>query len=674
MLEENSSKHVQTKSCQTESELNSIVEKRFPIFQLRLNEYSEQDWIRTPVLLPDVKIDLSPKQCEETFKLFLVSGERLSQMTKTYHDIDAVMHLLEEKEKDLELAARIGQTLLTRNQLISNQNELLEEKLATALEKTHQLQYEIAQKEQLLNIYTEADDSADDVDSINCLQSRVNALHNQIQKLKQEKKELLQEKSKIENKFFENNESENRLVSTTVKQLSILQKDLQTAYSQILAVIDELTKCNCDASKQQDEISVLLHQIKELQIKHAQLIDDHVELQQQLNFANLSQVELSQEVQSLEVKYQEVLNMLDDTRVEMRSFRDLSECDTEFANSKWYIPFDNSLAAELKAESISTDNSEVSDFNCEFTKSNLNDQTGSHILNKTFPVTIGRLSKVENNILRTAQYVKKPKSMFLPKLSLSSSLPSSLHELPVTSIPTFSLKNSTPILESPDFGQPGVPGTADLQRAIEKLTRVSKASLKLVQQTHHNLLQSKNISSTSKTMKKCMSAPKLQIVKPLEGSSTLHQWKNLAEESRSFSTSLKISTASGIITRGSFLNSKHQEKTKEPFKSRQNSSQSLFIPTGTSGVLASSFEAKQQLQSPIVNDNTSKIFHIKSKKIKNVHSSPYLPSLTASLNSSSNGSSIIHAVSCSTSLFKQSSDVDLAQLHGCDNHTNSKKT
>jgi hypothetical protein len=36
-------------------------------------------------------------------------------MTKTYHDVEAVTRLLEEKEKDLELAAKIGQELLERN-------------------------------------------------------------------------------------------------------------------------------------------------------------------------------------------------------------------------------------------------------------------------------------------------------------------------------------------------------------------------------------------------------------------------------------------------------------------------------------------------------------------------------------------------------------------------------
>jgi trafficking kinesin-binding protein 1 len=47
-----------------------------------------------------------------TLDYFVSCGDRLSQMTKTYHDIDAVTRLLQEKEKDLELAAKIGQVSL----------------------------------------------------------------------------------------------------------------------------------------------------------------------------------------------------------------------------------------------------------------------------------------------------------------------------------------------------------------------------------------------------------------------------------------------------------------------------------------------------------------------------------------------------------------------------------
>lgn len=82
-------------------------------------------------------------------------------MTKTYNDIDAVTRLLEEvshvpisstlllllllsllllftlyqKERDLELAARIGQSLLKKNRVLSEQNEYLEEQVGNIREE-----------------------------------------------------------------------------------------------------------------------------------------------------------------------------------------------------------------------------------------------------------------------------------------------------------------------------------------------------------------------------------------------------------------------------------------------------------------------------------------------------------------------------------------------------------
>lgn len=59
--------------------------------------YENQDWfVKTPVLNADDPIDLSPEVVDETLKYFILSADRLSQMTKTYNDIDAVTRLLEE--------------------------------------------------------------------------------------------------------------------------------------------------------------------------------------------------------------------------------------------------------------------------------------------------------------------------------------------------------------------------------------------------------------------------------------------------------------------------------------------------------------------------------------------------------------------------------------------------
>ena len=89
-----------------------------------------KDWfISTPVLNPNEPSELTTEFISETLKYFLLSAERLSQMTKTYDDINAVTNLLEEKEGDLELAARIGQKLLDQNKHLKIRNEDLEAEL-----------------------------------------------------------------------------------------------------------------------------------------------------------------------------------------------------------------------------------------------------------------------------------------------------------------------------------------------------------------------------------------------------------------------------------------------------------------------------------------------------------------------------------------------------------------
>lgn len=64
-------------------------------------------------------------------------------MTKTYHDIEAVTRLLQEKEKDLELAAKIGQELLERNKTIDERVASLENQLTAQNELITQLRHEL---------------------------------------------------------------------------------------------------------------------------------------------------------------------------------------------------------------------------------------------------------------------------------------------------------------------------------------------------------------------------------------------------------------------------------------------------------------------------------------------------------------------------------------------------
>ncbi|XP_031352022.1 trafficking kinesin-binding protein milt-like [Photinus pyralis] len=87
-------------------------------------------------------------------------------MTKTYDDIEAVTRLLEEKEKDLELTARIGKELLQQNNKFETTISSLESELKSANEKITQLTHESAKKTELIQILT------NDMDE-SCLESGI---------------------------------------------------------------------------------------------------------------------------------------------------------------------------------------------------------------------------------------------------------------------------------------------------------------------------------------------------------------------------------------------------------------------------------------------------------------------------------------------------------------------
>ena len=691
MQKEFNSSDLQHTSCQTDLDAQSFPYEALPTFQLRLDEASgldEQSWIQTPVLSPDVKINLSPEQCEETFKFFLLSGDRLSQMTRTYHDIDALMHLLEEKERDLELVARIGQTLLNKNRQVAEQNELLEEKLAVALEESSQIRYELSKKEKLLHIYTEDEFSAtkEEIDEFNNLQLQVTDLNTKIAKLEKDKSNLVKEQHLMQFKSKENQEKDRNLVSSTVEQLSVLQSDLKMANSQILAVTDELNKRDTESNKQQGDISLLLKQITELQSKHAHLITEHEELQQQLHDANSSQFELSQEVQTLENKYQDVLGMLDDTREEMKIFRDStlpSEADsTEFELSHGWntpIPYENSLAAELKSSE------QLFDSISELDESIADDKDRPSLLNYTYPSA--STSKAERSILKTVHYanIRKEATNDSPNISMSRSLPLTLQKSSVAHKQKVLTENTTS-LDSPSLGQPGIPGTSDLQRAIEKLTRFGKESLNFVHQTRLHLQQAKKGDESS--IKKSSSVPKLQIVKPLEGSMTLHVWQSLANKGALFPTLSKNPTMSpsGIITRGSWLQqqkfqhrcSPNAENCLDIDKKKSSEVTSGHATTsGTSGVLLTAASRNELLQNTLVKGNSG-VISCRSRgshSIKSVQSSPHLPSLAAALLPSTTSHSILHAVSHSgITKINPPSTLDLSQLHGCDEQSSSNSS
>jgi trafficking kinesin-binding protein 1 len=85
------------------------------------------------------------------------SNNRINQMTKTYHDINAVTRMLEDRENDLQIAVSLGHTLLSSNDSLRNQVTLLEQDIEQTTEMVKQLKHDLILKERLIRFYADMD-------------------------------------------------------------------------------------------------------------------------------------------------------------------------------------------------------------------------------------------------------------------------------------------------------------------------------------------------------------------------------------------------------------------------------------------------------------------------------------------------------------------------------------
>lgn len=143
-------------------------------YQLRalrndISALESNPWLHAPTLPQTIQAStLSTELVNETLNYFVNCGQRLSQMTKTYDDNDAYILLLQEKEVDLELAARIGQDLLKQNKQLKDSVKNLEDQLAKSQNDLQQLRHELASKISLLDTFIEEEEHQNSLaDSVN---------------------------------------------------------------------------------------------------------------------------------------------------------------------------------------------------------------------------------------------------------------------------------------------------------------------------------------------------------------------------------------------------------------------------------------------------------------------------------------------------------------------------
>ncbi|XP_062874656.1 trafficking kinesin-binding protein 1 [Trichomycterus rosablanca] len=454
-------------------------------------------------------------------------------MTKTYNDIDAVTRLLEEKERDLELAARIGQSLLKKNRVLSEQNEYLEEQVGNIREEVAQLHHELNLKDELLQFYTNtAEESEEDATSPSGQRGRASlrfpndsntdVLQRKLRDLEEENLSLRSEASHLKSETETYEEKEQQLVNDCVKELR--QSSLQ-----ISSIAEELTRKTEDAVRQQEEITHLLSQVVDLQKKAKTCALENEELSQHLVAAKDAQRQLTAELCELENKYCECIEMLHEAQEELKNLRNRS---VNGGTPRRYHPLGlfpmDSLAAEIEGSM----------------RKELIHENPEHDEQKVQHKRVFETVKNVNQSVR--QRSPAPPFTNIPGSNQTLSALTSVSDSGGGDTAALDNRAQSMLLEmgpvdaSADYPEKRS-SSEDLKLALRRLSLRRQNCLserrffeeererRHHDSPHYGIPPSESIMSLGVWQSRPYLPDKLQIVKPLEGSATLQHWQQLAQ-------------------------------------------------------------------------------------------------------------------------------------------------
>ncbi|XP_031457073.1 trafficking kinesin-binding protein 2 isoform X3 [Phasianus colchicus] len=553
--------------CSTEDlpevELVSMLEEQLPDYKLRVDSlylYENQDWIQSPTHrghLPEVS---SPVHDEETFRYVILGTDNVEQ--KTYSDADMVRHLLAEKDRDLELAARIGQALLKRNHLLTEQNEALEEQLGQTLDQVNQLQHELSKKDDLLRIVSIASEESE-TDSSCSTPLRFNEsfsvsqgllqldiLQDKLRELEEENLALRSKACHLKTETITYEEKEQQLVNDCVREL-------RQTNAQISRITEELSEKSEELVRYQEEISSLLSQIVDLQHKLKEHVIEKEELKLHLQASKDAQRQLTAELHELQDRNAECLGMLHESQEEVKLLRSRASSVACLCHPQ------DSLAAEIEG----TMRKELSQVDESLLSKQKSQQKRVFDTVRVANVTRGRSSSFPAPLPIPGS---NRSSVVMTAKPFQSGLQMESH---AHMIQRSSSEKNLKGRHKP--GQPGTPGDNDLVTALHRLSLRHQNYLSEKQffeeewerKMHLLTEQKEGASGYSTPTESCFSLgtnseftdlsasssnlrvllpEKLQIVKPIEGSQTLFHWQQLARPN----LGTILDPRPGVVTKG----------------------------------------------------------------------------------------------------------------------------
>ncbi|XP_017014689.2 trafficking kinesin-binding protein milt isoform X2 [Drosophila takahashii] len=255
----------------------------------------------------------------EQLLMEVLCGNRVSQMTRAYDDIEAVTRLLEEKEKDLELTVQIGKELLTQNNALEARVADLEADLKTSNDDRAQLVHELHKKNELISVLTNDADDGTDTDTptmsksitLDLLQRKVNTLIDENKSLKCEATQLAHQTDEVE-------EHERQLMADISAQLN----DANSQYDNLSL---ELERQREENRLQHEQIVSLTARLAEAEMRLHQLTQDNDEHLSLLHVTKENQNALALELVEFKQRYEEVLALLHSAQDQLKQQRKRSQ-------------------------------------------------------------------------------------------------------------------------------------------------------------------------------------------------------------------------------------------------------------------------------------------------------------------------------------------------------------
>ncbi|XP_043361518.1 trafficking kinesin-binding protein 2 isoform X2 [Dermochelys coriacea] len=566
-----------TDGCSSEDlpevELMNMLEEQLPQYKLRVDTlypYDNQDWLQAPSCYSHVPQTISPVLAEETFRYMILGTDRVEQMTKTYNDIDMVTHLLAERDRDLELAARIGQALLKRNHVLTEQNEVLEEQLGQAFDQVNQLQHELSKKDELLRIVSIASEESE-TDSSSSTPLRFNDSFNlshgllQLDVLQDKLREMEEENLALRSKACH---LKTETITYEVKEQELVSdcvRELRETHAQIARMTEELSGKSEELIHYQEEISTLLSQMVDLQHKLKEHVIEKEELKLHLQASKDAQRQLTGELHELQDRNAECLGLWHELQEEVRKLRSRASPAAHLCRpqSCGAFPLD-SLAAEIEGtmrmELIQDEESALGKQKVlqkrVFDTVKVANVTRGH--SSSFPAQLLIPGSNRSSVIMTAK----------PFQSGLQQVESKAHLNQRSSSKEISKDNQK-------LGQPGTPGDNDLATALHTLCLRQQNYLSEKQffeeqwerKMHLLADQKEEAGGCCTPVGSCLSGganseftdfsggspylrlllpEKLQIVKPLKGSQTLFHWQQLAQPN----LGTILDPRPGVVTKG----------------------------------------------------------------------------------------------------------------------------